>query len=106
MEPQWLAHLQAEFESDYMRDLRAFLIEEKAKYKIYPPGNEIFSAFWHAPFDEVKVVIIGQDPYHGPGQAHGLCFSVNKGLKHHLLCSTFIKSGSLILISPSPITAT
>ena len=80
IEPGWLAQLQSEFDSAYMAELRAFLLSEKSKYKVYPPGGEIFFAFWSAPFDKVKVVIIGQDPYHGPGQAHGLCFSVNKGV--------------------------
>ena len=81
MEPGWLGHLQPEFDSEYMAELRAFLIAEKSKHRVYPPGGEIFSAFWHSPFKNVKVVIIGQDPYHGPGQAHGLCFSVNKGIQ-------------------------
>jgi len=55
------------------------LVEEKKKYPVYPPGSQIFAAFNHTPFNSVKVVILGQDPYHGPGQAHGLCFSVLKG---------------------------
>ena len=77
MEPGWLVHLQQEFDSPYMIKLRSFLVEEKSKHRIYPPGGEIFSAFWNAPFNKVKVVIIGQDPYHGPNQANGLSFSVN-----------------------------
>ena len=61
--------------------LKHFLIKEKKEYCVYPPGHQIFSAFNHTPFNKVKVVIIGQDPYHGPGQANGLCFSVADGVK-------------------------
>ena len=65
-----------------MTQLRAFLLAEKQQGKVvYPPGQLIFNAFEHTPFDQVKVVILGQDPYHGPGQAHGLCFSVPEGVK-------------------------
>lgn len=64
------------FQEEYMGELRQFLVEEKQKYTVYPPGKDIFNAFWYTPFDQVRVVILGQDPYHGPGQAHGLCFSV------------------------------
>ncbi len=64
-----------------MKALKAFLLQEKtAKKIIYPPSSQIFAAFDHTHFNDVKVVILGQDPYHGPGQAHGLCFSVNKGV--------------------------
>lgn len=81
LEPSWLAHLGAEFEAPYMVDLRAFLMTEKqAGKQIFPPGKEFFNAFAHTPLDQVKVVILGQDPYHGPGQAHGLCFSVREGV--------------------------
>lgn len=70
----------AEFEKEYMQNLRNFLLYEKRAGKtIYPAGGEIFNAFNLTPFDRVKVVILGQDPYHGPGQAHGLCFSVKPG---------------------------
>ena len=72
--------LQPEFEKDYFRTLTDFVRDEYGKYAIYPPGKLIFNAFNLCPFDKVKVVIIGQDPYHGPGQAHGLCFSVNDGV--------------------------
>lgn len=78
----WYEVLKEEFEADYFAKLKSFLIEEKKKNTIYPPGYQIFSAFDSTPFDKVKVVILGQDPYHGPGQAHGLCFSVNSGVKH------------------------
>ena len=80
IEPGWLEALKSEFSAPYMADLREFLVAEKSRHPVYPPGGEIFAAFWSAPFNSVKVVIIGQDPYHGPGQAHGLCFSVNKGV--------------------------
>jgi len=77
----WKEVLTDEFRSDYFKQLKLFLTEEKKKFKVYPPGNKIFSAFDHTPFDKVKVIIIGQDPYHGAGQAHGLCFSVPEGIK-------------------------
>ncbi len=81
LDPSWLAVLGEEFEADYMGRLRAFLVREKSAGKrIYPPGAEIFNALDSTPFDRVRVVILGQDPYHGPGQAHGLCFSVRPGL--------------------------
>ncbi len=74
----WKIKLQHEFNADYFRQLKAFLLQEKAQNKtIYPPGSLIFNAFDSTPFEAVRVVILGQDPYHGPGQAHGLCFSVS-----------------------------
>lgn len=77
LEPGWLAQLKPEFEKPYMAQLRAFLQEERRNGKvIYPPASQWFAAFNRTPFDRVKVVILGQDPYHGPNQAHGLCFSV------------------------------
>ena len=82
MEPGWLEALKDEFAQPYFADIKKFLLEEKQKGKvIYPPGPLIFNAFNLTPFDKVKVVILGQDPYHGPNQAHGLCFSVAKGVK-------------------------
>lgn len=81
LEASWKAELADEFAKDYMQALRAFLLQRKqAGYTIYPPGSQIFNALDHTPFDKVKVVILGQDPYHGPGQAHGLCFSVQPGV--------------------------
>jgi len=77
----WKEILYDEFQKDYFVNLKQFLVEEKKKYTIYPPGNLIFNAFDKTPFNEVKVVIIGQDPYHGAEQAHGLCFSVPQGIK-------------------------
>jgi len=77
----WLAHLESEFGQDYMQSLRQFLRNEKSRGKqIFPPGEQIFNALNTTPLDSVKVVILGQDPYHGPGQAHGLCFSVLPGV--------------------------
>jgi len=81
MESSWLEKLKQEFSQTYMGRLQDFLKKEKlARQVIYPPEVEIFSAFCHTPFDETKVVIIGQDPYHGPNQAHGLSFSVRQGI--------------------------
>ncbi len=77
----WKEILYDEFNSPYFASLKDFLIKEKQKFTVYPPGNLIFNAFNTTPFNEVKVVILGQDPYHGPGQAHGLCFSVPEGIK-------------------------
>ena len=80
-EPSWLKVLHEEFEKDYMKKLRQFLKEEQdAGQKTYPKNADIFNAFWKTPFDELKVLILGQDPYHGPNQAHGLSFSVQKGI--------------------------
>lgn len=81
LEPSWLEVLHEEFDKNYMINLREFLKQEKvAGYKIYPKGSDIFNAFKMTPFDQLKVVIIGQDPYHGANQAHGLSFSVQKGI--------------------------
>lgn len=82
LEDSWKKYLAPEFEKPYMQELKSFLVAETNSGKIiYPPGKDIFSALNLTPFDKVKVVIIGQDPYHGEGQAHGLCFSVRKGIK-------------------------
>lgn len=80
IDTSWKAVLQEEFDKPYFADLVAFVKNEYATKTIFPPGNLIFNAFDQCPFDKVKVVIIGQDPYHGPRQAHGLCFSVNDGV--------------------------
>lgn len=81
LEASWLARLAPEFEQPYMQNLRAFLrAEKRAGKRIFPQGAEFFNAFSHTPLDKVKVVILGQDPYHGEGQAHGLCFSVKPGV--------------------------
>lgn len=81
LEPGWEAQLKTELKAHYFQELQNFLIREYQKFEVYPPQEEIFSAFRHTPFAKVKVVIIGQDPYHGTGQANGLCFSVNEGVK-------------------------
>jgi len=81
LEESWKVRLQQEFESDYMQQLRTFLLAEKrAGKQIFPAGTDIFNALNSTAFDKVRVVILGQDPYHGPGQAHGLCFSVRPGV--------------------------
>jgi len=82
VEESWRNILKDQFNSDYFFDLKKFLIEEKKQYNIYPSGSSMFSAFDLTPFNNVKVIIIGQDPYHGTGQAHGLCFSVPEGVKN------------------------
>jgi len=82
LHPSWLEPLQGEFESPYMQALRQFLVTEKqAGKRIFPKGNEWFRALDLTPLDNVRVVILGQDPYHGEGQAHGLCFSVQPGVR-------------------------
>lgn len=80
IESEWLEVLHPEFHKPYFENLKAFLLEEKKIYRIFPLGNRIFAAFDNTPFSKVKVVILGQDPYHGEGQAHGLCFSVPDGI--------------------------
>jgi len=81
IEAGWKEILKTEFSKDYFQQIAAFLKTERAQGKtIYPPGGLIFNAFDKTPFDKLKVVILGQDPYHGPGQAHGLCFSVPDGV--------------------------
>jgi len=80
MEESWKKQLQNEFEKPYFKQLTDFVRSEYASQIVYPPAKLIFNAFEQCPFDQVKVVILGQDPYHGPGQAHGLCFSVNDGV--------------------------
>ncbi len=80
IEEGWKSVLMDQFQSPYFKTLKEFLVEEKKKYTLYPPGRLIFNAFQRTPFNRVKVVILGQDPYHGKGQAHGLCFSVPQGI--------------------------
>lgn len=82
IDPQWRAALANEFAAPYMAELKAFLLERKAQgARIFPPGSQWFRALDLTPPDRVRVVILGQDPYHGPGQAHGLCFSVQPGVR-------------------------
>ena len=80
IEDSWKQRLQTEFDKPYFEALTTFVREEYSKGRCYPPGKLIFNAFNLCPFDQVKVVLIGQDPYHEPGQAMGLCFSVNEGI--------------------------
>jgi len=81
IENSWKEQLAGEFEKEYFRSLTDFVRQEYTQYAVYPPGKEIFNAFEHCSFDKVRVVILGQDPYHEPGQAHGLCFSVKEGIQ-------------------------
>ena len=81
IENSWKEILKDEFSSQYFSELKEFLVEEKKKFKTYPPGKLIFNAFNKTPFEKIRVVILGQDPYHGKGQAHGLCFSVPEGIQ-------------------------
>lgn len=81
IEQSWKVQLQEEFDKPYFKQLTEFVRLEYQAQKIFPPAKLIFNAFDQCPFDQVKVVILGQDPYHGPGQAHGLCFSVNDGVE-------------------------
>ncbi len=78
----WKIHLQNEFEQPYFTSLANFVKEEYRQHTCYPPGKQIFAAFDHSDFENTKVIIIGQDPYHGPNQANGLCFSVKNGIPH------------------------
>ena len=80
IEESWKQRLQAEFDQSYFEQLTRFVHQEYATHTVYPPGKQIFAAFDSCPFEQVKVVILGQDPYHEPRQAHGLCFSVNDGI--------------------------
>ncbi|MCH2235163.1 MAG: uracil-DNA glycosylase, partial [Crocinitomicaceae bacterium] len=82
IEDSWKEELSEEFEKPYFNSLTEFVKQEYSTHKCYPPAKQIFAAFDSAPFYKVRVVIIGQDPYHGPGQANGLCFSVNDGVEH------------------------
>jgi uracil-DNA glycosylase len=81
IELSWKHALREEFDKEYFSELKLFLLEEKRKFRVFPPGKLIFNAFNHTPFDKVRVVLLGQDPYHGAGQAHGLCFSVPEGVQ-------------------------
>ena len=81
IDPTWYEVLRPQFESPYFVDLKQFLVTERTQHTCYPPGSKIFAAFDSTPFDKVKAVIIGQDPYHEPGQAMGLCFSVPQGVQ-------------------------
>lgn len=77
----WDSVLQNEFDKPYFKRLEQFLDDERSRYEIYPPKDDVFNALRYSSYQDTKVVILGQDPYHEPGQAHGMCFSVNKGVK-------------------------
>ncbi len=102
IEPTWKEQLKEEFSKSYFKELASFVRQEYASKTCYPPGNLVFSAFNHTPFNKVKVVIIGQDPYHGIGQANGLCFSVNEGIKHPPSLINIFKEVETDLLIPYP----
>src|ERR1700751_5360906 len=104
IDESWKAALGDEFTKPYFANLKQFLVEERAKHTVYPPGKLIFSAFNHTHFDNVKVVILGQDPYHGAGQANGLCFSVSDGVKMPPSLVNIFKEIQNDLGMPFPIT--
>ena len=103
IEPTWRERLQPEFDKPYFKSLTDFVREEYSSVTVYPPGRLIFNAFNLCPFDQVKVVIIGQDPYHEPGQAHGLCFSVNEGVAFPPSLRNIFKEISDDLGRPAPV---
>ena len=102
IETSWLEQLKEEFSEDYFRNLTQFIKNEYRSHTCFPPGKLIFSAFNYTPFDKVKVVIIGQDPYHGVGQANGLCFSVNNGISHPPSLKNIFKEIETDLLIPYP----
>lgn len=102
IEESWKRHIGSEFDKQYFVDLTAFVRQEYIQHTCYPPGNLIFNAFNLCPFDRVKVVIIGQDPYHEPGQAHGLSFSVNDGVMFPPSLQNIFKEINADLGTPIP----
>ena len=98
----WKAVLAEEFSKPYFEELTRFVKEEYATRRIYPRGSNIFRAFDKCPLDKLKVVIIGQDPYHGPGQAHGLCFSVDEGVPHPPSLQNIFKEVAADIGTPIP----
>ena len=103
IDQSWKQHLQTEFDKPYFKTLTDFVRNEYAHGPVYPPGKLIFNAFDLCPFDKVKVVIIGQDPYHEPGQAHGLCFSVQDGVPFPPSLRNIFKEISDDLGKPVPV---
>ncbi|ULC58365.1 uracil-DNA glycosylase [Flaviramulus sp. BrNp1-15] len=99
----WKHYLEDEFNKPYFKDLVNFVKSEYKTYTCFPPGNQIFNAFNHCNFDDVKVVIIGQDPYHNYGQANGLCFSVNDGIDHPPSLINIFKEIESDLGTPYPV---
>lgn len=104
--PDWKVILEPEFEKPYFAELTRFVREEYASRRIYPRGSNIFRAFDKCPFERLKVVIIGQDPYHGPGQANGLCFSVGDGVPFPPSLQNIFKEVSDDTGRPTPRAAT
>ena len=102
IEESWKQHVGDEFDKLYFLDLTNFVRDEYLHHTCYPPGNQIFEAFNLCPFDKVKAVIIGQDPYHEPGQAHGLCFSVNDGVPFPPSLVNIFKEINMDLGTPLP----
>ncbi len=102
IEKSWQEVLQTEFDKPYFENLVGFVKQEYASNTIFPPAGQIFNAFNTCPFNNVKVVILGQDPYHGPGQAHGLCFSVNDGIPFPPSLQNIFKEISSDLEIPTP----
>ncbi|MDL2231180.1 uracil-DNA glycosylase [Porphyromonadaceae bacterium OttesenSCG-928-L07] len=102
IEPSWKELLSDEFNKPYFEELIAFVKDEYRTAQIYPPGKLIFNAFNHCPVEKTKVVILGQDPYHGPGQAHGLCFSVPEGVQYPPSLQNIFKEIHSDLGSPIP----
>ncbi|TAL75702.1 MAG: uracil-DNA glycosylase [Bacteroidetes bacterium] len=103
IEPTWKLKLKEEFEKEYFIKLTEFVKDEYKSKTIYPPGNLIFNSFNLCPFEKVKAVIIGQDPYHGPGQAHGLCFSVREGVDFPPSLINIFKEIELDMGLPRPV---
>lgn len=102
IETGWKAVLSDEFEKEYFKQLTSFIHEEYRSQTIFPPARLIFNAFDQCPFHRLKVVILGQDPYHGPGQAHGLCFSVNEGIEFPPSLRNIFKEQKLDVGKPLP----
>ncbi len=100
--PSWKIVLESEFEKEYFKQLTNFVKTEYHQHTCYPKGSQIFAAFNHCDFKDVKVVIIGQDPYHGPEQANGLCFSVNDGIAHPPSLINIFKELQTDLAKPIP----
>ncbi len=103
IEPTWLDVLRPQFEAPYFAQLKDFLVAERQQYECYPAGGNIFNAFNLTPFDKVKAVIIGQDPYHEPGQAHGLSFSVQDGIQFPPSLQNIFKEIQADLGTPIPV---
>lgn len=106
IEESWKALLQEEFDKPYFAELIAFVKNEYAQTRIFPPGKLIFNAFNHCTVDNTKVVILGQDPYHGPGQAHGLCFPCPKVSSNRLPCKIYLKKYTMTWVLLFPVRAT